>query len=527
MTMMPTWHSDRVRLGSRPRPPTAAIKGVLGLVVVVSACAPATGRGSSPGRTTRSTVAPSTTTVPTGPVPPVAWSPCGDDLQCGSVAVPLDYARPRGATVRIALERRPASDPSQRIGSLVINPGGPGTSGIDDLPNELGVLTPELLERFDIVSFDPRGVERSDPLTCSPGGPGSSGSSASSSPGPLPDPVPATTAAERALVAGDRAYAAACQKYSGALLPFVGTVDVARDLDRIRAALGDARLTFIGHSYGTLIGALYAQMYPDHVRAMVLDGAIDPALGTEQMVLDQATGFESVLDQFFSWCASTEACPWRTGPDPTAALTALIDRSRTTPLPASGGRSAGPGEFYDALLDDLYAPSSWPSLGDALAQAAEGGGSDLVSLADTYASGGSTNGGDVNNAVNCLDHPVGRDPTAYGALASRAAASAPVFGPLLVWGLVQCAVWPVLPTRVPGPVTAAGSPPILVVGTTGDPATPYRWAVALAHQLQHGELLTWEGTSHVAYFYSACVRAYDQAYLVSGTLPPPGTTCTD
>jgi pimeloyl-ACP methyl ester carboxylesterase len=468
-----------------------------------------------------------TTTAPTGPVPPVAWSPCGDDLQCGSVTVPLDYRRPDGATIRIAVERHPAEDPDERIGSLVINPGGPGTSGIDDLGNELSVLTPELLDRFDIVSFDPRGVERSDPLTCSPGGSSSSGGSASSTVGPLPDPVPTSAAAQQALVAGDRAYAAACEKYSGALLPFVGTLDVARDLDRIRAALGDSRLTFIGHSYGTLIGALYAQMYPDRVRAMVLDGAIDPALDTEQMVLDQASGFESVLDQFFSWCASTEACPWPTGSDPTANLASLIDGSRVTPLPASGGGAAGPGEFYDALLDDLYARSSWPSLGHALAQAAAGNGSDLVAMADTYARGGSTNGGDVNNAVNCLDHPVGRHPGAYAALASRAATAAPIFGPLLVWGMVQCAVWPVLPTRTPGPVTAAGSPPILVVGTTGDPATPYQWAVALAHQLQHGELLTWEGTSHVAYFYSPCVRAYDQAYLVSGTPPPPGTTCRD
>jgi pimeloyl-ACP methyl ester carboxylesterase len=483
---------------------------------------------------------PTTTTTsiiaPTGPVAPIVWSGCGADLQCGSVSVPLDYRHPTGPTIRIAVERRPAAVPSERIGSLVINPGGPGTSGIDDLPNELSVLTPGLLDRFDIVSFDPRGVERSDPVECEPGAtstttPGSTAPSTTTtsapSPQPLPDPVPADAAAQKALLAGDQEYAEACRTYSGRILPFVGTVDAAQDLDRIRAALGDAKLTFIGHSYGTLLGAEYAQLYPDRVRAMVLDGAIDPALGTDQMILDQAKGFESVLDDFFTWCASTSSCPWRTTADPTAALVSLIDASSRTSLPGDDGGRAGPGEFYDALLDDLYSRSQWPSLGDALAQAAAGNGTDLISLSTSYASGGSTNGGDANNAVNCLDHPVSRQLSTYAELAKTAAAQAPVFGPVLAWGLLQCAVWPFPPTRTPAPITAAGSPPILVVGTTGDPATPYSWAVDLAGQLQHGELVTWQGVNHVAYFYSPCVRAIDQAYLVSGVLPPPGTVCRD
>lgn len=451
---------------------------------------------------------------------PVQWSGCGQDLQCGSLTVPLDYAHPDGATIAIALERRPAAVPSERIGSLVINPGGPGTSGIDDLPNELSVLTPELLDRFDIVSFDPRGVERSSPVQCAQGGAGASE-------GPLPDPVPTTAEAEHVLLAGDEAYAAACEKDSGALLPYVGTVDVARDLDRIREALGDQRLTFIGHSYGTLLGATYAEMFPTHVRAMVLDGAIDPALSTDDMILDQAAAFESVLDDFFSWCATTPTCAWRPEGDPTSALSALIADSRQQRLAADGGRSVGPGEIYDALLGGLGARSSWPALGAALGQAQAGDGAGVLGLSDTYASGGSTNGADANNAVNCLDHPVSRVIASYPALAATAASRAPVFGPLLAWGLLQCAVWPVLPTRSPAPTTAPGSPPILVVGTTGDPATPYAWAVALASELQHGELVTWQGESHVAYFYSACVRAIDQAYLVDGVLPPSGTTCQD
>ncbi|HUD15973.1 MAG TPA: alpha/beta hydrolase [Acidimicrobiales bacterium] len=512
----------------------AALLVGLALVLTVSGCAMTTGRRSAPSPSTvasTSTAPTTTTTAPTGAVPPIVWSACGDDLQCGSVTVPVDYSHPSGPTLKIAVERRPAAVPSQRIGSLVINPGGPGTSGIDDLPNELSVLTPELLDRFDIVSFDPRGVQRSDPVECGPSAAPSTSTTPTTTvpPAPvaLPDPVPVTVAAQRSVLAQDKAYAEACEKYSGSILPFVGTVNAARDLDRIRAALGDEKLTFIGHSYGTLLGALYAQMYPNNVRAMVLDGAIDPARSTDQMVLDQAKGFETVLDDFFTWCASNASCPWRPTGDPTTALVLLIDASRVKRLPGADGGSAGPGEFYNALLDDLYSRSSWPSLGDALNLAEQGNGTDLITLSTSYASGGSTNGADANNAVNCLDHPVSRRPSTYPGLAATAAAEAPVFGPVLAWGLLQCAVWPVRPTRIPAPVSDAGAPPILVTGTTGDPATPYPWAVSLAGELEHGELVTWQGVNHVAYFYSPCVRAIDQAYLVDGTLPPIGTVCTD
>jgi pimeloyl-ACP methyl ester carboxylesterase len=461
-------------------------------------------------------------------VAPVAWSACGEDLQCGSVTVPLNYADPNGRTIKIALEMRPAEDPSERIGSLVINPGGPGTSGIDDLPNELSVLTPELLERFDIVSFDPRGVERSAPVSCeAPSTPSTTTTTAAPVPVELPNPVPVGLAAEKAVQAQDKAYGEACKQYSDGVLAYVGTVDAAQDLDRIRAALGDAKLTFIGHSYGTLLGATYAEMYPGHVRAMVLDGAIDPALSSDQMVLDQAQGFESVLDDFFSWCAGTASCPWRPVGDPTTALLGLIKGSAQKPLPGRNGGSAGPGEFYNALLDNLYSRSSWPALGDELAAAAAGDGTDLITSSTSYASGGSTNGGDANNAINCLDHPVSHQLSSYVQLAATAASEAPVFGPVLAWGLLQCSMWPVPPTRTPAPITAAGAPPILVTGTTGDPATPYQWAVSLAHELQNGELVTWQGTNHVAYFYSPCIRAIDQAYLVDGTLPPPGTVFRD
>lgn len=497
----------------------------LSLLVLAGGCG-ALSRGSSDVRHERSTstsgtVATTTTTEPPLPVTPVQWSACGSGLQCGSVTVPLDYSHPQGATIQIAVERHPAEVPSQRIGSLVINPGGPGGSGINDLPNELSVLTPGLLDDFDIVSFDPRGVQRSDPVNCGTNGAPSDNTS------PLPDPTPTAAATQQALLSNDEQYASQCEQNSGSILPYVGTVDTARDLDRIRQALGDPTLTYIGHSYGTLLGATYAQMFPTRVRAMVLDAAIDPAMSTDEYVLEQAEALEGVLDDFLSWCRGTSSCPWVLSANPTSDLLGLIDKARQQPIPAAGGRSAGPGEIYDALLDGLYSRGDWPSLGDALGEAASGNASGVLSMSDSYRRNGSTNGSDAGQAIDCLDHPVSRDTSSYAALAAADASEAPVFGPLLAWGLLGCAVWPAPATRTPAPTTAVGSPPILVTGTTMDPVTPYQWAVNLSHELEHGFLLTWQGENHVAYFYSSCVRDIDQAYLISGTLPATGTVCSD
>ncbi len=536
-------NGESTRRRARQIGPAVALFAVTSLAaVLVAGCAGTTGRVAVDRSTLHRSTNPVTTstTDPPLPVDPVRWTPCGN-LQCGSVTVPLDYAVPEGAAVQIAVARHPAEVPTERIGSLVINPGGPGGSGIDDLPNELSVLTLGVLDRFDIVSFDPRGVERSTPVTCSSpssgtssnsssnsGGGGGGGGGGSETTGPLIDPVPTDSASRQALLRNDVSFARQCQQGSGGILPHVGTVDTARDLDRIRAALGDARLSFVGHSYGTLLGATYAELFPTHVRAMVLDGAIDPALSTVQYVTDQAMSYESELQSFFAWCATDSSCAWRPVGDPTSALLDLIQRSRSQALTmASGGTAAGPGEIYDALLAGLEAQSSWPALAGALAEAESGNGSAVTSMTGRYETGGSSNGAEAEQAIDCVDHPVDRDPSSYPALAATVGRSAPVFGPLLAWGLLGCATWPALPTRAPAPAADAGAPPIVVVGTSGDPVTPYQWAVDLARELTGASVLTWQGQSHVAYFYSPCVRAAVQAYLVDGVLPPTGTVCTD
>ena len=493
---------------------------VLAAAVVTAGCAqsgPPAAQSQSHRHRHRATTTTSSTTTSTTqpPVVPMVWSPCNADLQCGTLVVPLDYAHPDGATIGIAVARHPAEDPAARIGSLVIDPGGPGVSGIDDMTDELDALTPQLLDDFDIVVFDPRGVQRSDPVTC--------GTATGSAPS---DPAPSTASEQLATIKGLEQFAAACEKNSPTVLPYVGSVDTARDMDRLRQALGDTGLTYMGQSYGTLLGLTYASLFPTHIRAMVLDSVIDPALSFNQITQGQADGFEAMLNAFFTWCTGTNACAWHPGSEPTAALVALLNTAATSPAPAGDGSVAGVGQLYDAVLGSLYSQTDWPQLGAALAADAADNGAPVVALSNRYNTGGSTNADDAATAIDCLDHPVSRQVGSYGALAASISVSAPVFGPLLAWGEAGCAVWPVPPTRKVGPVAARGAPPILVVGTTNDPATPYAWAVHVATELDRAVLLTHDGDDHVAYFYSACVQADVQTYLVSGQTPPPGTVCT-
>jgi pimeloyl-ACP methyl ester carboxylesterase len=502
-----------------------ALAATLALVLGAAACDGGGPAHRSAGRvpapiapTTTSAPAPTTsTTLP--PPPPLAWARCGA-FDCATLTVPLDYSQPNGPTTGVAVIRGRATDPTQRIGSLVVNPGGPGESGYALIARDVGLLPARVRQRFDVVEIDPRGVGRSGAINCTTAGGDGSGST-----GLGPDPAPSTPAAVDAVVQSNTGYAQACARAAGALLAHVGSTDVARDLDQLRRALGDERLSYLGLSYGTLLGATYVDLFPTHVRAAALDGAIDPTLSMEQMQLDQARSFEDALDAFFAACVP--GCGWHPNGDPSTALVALFDRLRARPLAAGGGKQAGPSELYSALLSRLYTPSRRAGLASALAAAERGDGSAIRSLADAYQgrAPGATINADAANAINCLDHPVSRDIGVLQAHAAAASERARVFGSILVWGGVVCAVWPAPPTREAHAVRAPGAPPIVVVGTTHDPATPYAWAQALASQLERGVLLTREGSSHVALFSSGCVRAALDAYLVDLAPPGPGTTC--
>jgi pimeloyl-ACP methyl ester carboxylesterase len=374
---------------------------------------------------TTTSAAPASTTAPKPPAPAppatspggLTWKACGA-LQCASLAVPRDYADPNGPTLTLALARKPARTPAARIGSLLINPGGPGNSGVSDLPAELRSLTATLQNRFDIVSWDPRGIQRSAPVRCSDpnakpaaGGGGDDG-------GSTIDPAPTKPEDQQTLADAYRAAGEACLRWSGDLLRYVGTNSTVEDLERIRIALGEDKLTFMGHSAGTLLGAVYADRYPQRVRAFVLDGPIDPSLTLDEMTLAQARGFEAALRSFFAWCDKTTTCKWRpANPDRTQALLALMDRIRQEPLKASGGRIVGVDTFVSGTMSRLTARSKWPSLGDALAAAERGDGSPLATLASNYQNAGATNAADARQSILCLDHPAPRELSAYPTLA--------------------------------------------------------------------------------------------------------------
>jgi pimeloyl-ACP methyl ester carboxylesterase len=338
--------------------------------------------------------------------------------------------------------------------------------------------------------------------------------------------VPITPEARAALIDANRGYARACAARAGILLPHVGSTDVARDLEQLRKALGDERLTFLGISYGTLLGATYADLFPTHVRAMVLDGVIDGALPSFELWMAQAAGFQQQLDAFFASCAAS--CAWRPGIPLPDALDRLVQRLRDSPLPGGGGAVVGVSELYTALFSRLYSRSRWGSLALALAAAERMDGGPLLGITRSYLgeTPGATINADASTAINCLDHPVEPDLLRYQSLAAEAAMRSRHFGPYLAWAGTMCATWQAPPTRVPHPVSAPGAPPILVVGTTDDPATPFAWAESVAGALDRSVLLTRRGTGHVAYFGSSCTRGIVDAYLADLALPAPGTVCS-
>ena len=451
------------------------------------------------------------------------WSPCGatqgpSGYQCATLQVPLDYAHPSRGTIGIALDRHVAT--GTPIGSLLVNPGGPGVSGVDYLPDIVAELQPDMLARFNIVGFDPRGVGRSDPVTCGTGSQLDAELSV--------DPAPTTKARFASLVAADRRFVAGCKARSGSLLPYVGTVEAATDMDRIRIALGEPKLDYLGFSYGTYLGAVYARMFPTHIRAMVLDGAIDPALSAVATVDAQSAALERELTAFFAACSKGE-CGWKPSSDLSADFQALLAKVRAHPVTVAGStQQVNAAVLLYGAAAALYSPQEWTTLGQALTALGQGQGSPILALFDNYlgrASNGTySNEIEAETAVDCADGPV---PNLSGLRADAGAAEkgAPVFGLLDLYSEATCSIWPVKVTTPRAPITAAGSPPIVVVGSTDDPITPYAWAKALAGQLANGVLLTRSGYGHTAYGFSSCIRSRVDNYFIGLAVPPKGTVC--
>ena len=457
------------------------------------------------------------------------WQPCDNGFQCARLLVPLDYARPGGQRFSLPVIKLPATDPGHRVGPLVINPGGPGASGVQYALAASSVFPATLLARFDIVGFDPRGVAGSEPALACLTGPELDTYLGT-------DEMPDAAAELAPIVAQAKLYAQRCEQNSKALLPYVGTENAARDMDVLRAALGQAKLTYLGKSYGTYLGAWYAQLFPQRVRALVLDGAFDPDTPALQDDLVQAQGFQVALKAFLTSCLASADCPLGAqGSSVQAAegrLKALVVRSNSRPLAShlGTGQVADGAMLLYGVASALYSRAFWPDLKIGLADAVHGDGSVLLQLADLLVernpNGTYANLVDADTAISCLDRPFPRSLAAWQAAARQAAQAAPLFGAPNVWGNLTCAYWPV--KSYPRPtIRAAGAPPILVVGTLRDPATPYRWAQALAGDLSSGVLLGWNGDGHTAYGEgSSCVDTIVNDYFVSLKVPRSGLVCS-
>ncbi|MEU5219025.1 alpha/beta hydrolase [Streptomyces sp. NPDC020807] len=504
---------------------------VTGVLVTVAGCTGGGTPAASPKPVAPATAPPSADAEqtadakPPAPLPAPSWKRCeapeggerpGSDWRCATVEVPLDHAKPGGATIPIALIRKQATDPGDRIGSLLFNFGGPGASGVDILPRAAAEYA-ALGERYDLVGFDPRGVARSSGVVCRD-------DAAQAAAEASVDQTPDTPAEEAAFLKDAADFGAGCARRSGAVIPYTTTSATARDLDLIRRALGDEKLHYFGISYGTQLGGTYAHLFPEHVGRIVLDAVVDPTADSTAHARHQTVGFQRALDNYLR----------STGRDPkagTARIARLLERLDREPLKV-GDRSLTDGLALTGIAVTLYGQANWPVLTQALEQAERGSGAQLLALADAYndrdASGHYATQSHSQRAISCADSSARPTAGQAKALLPEFRRLSPVFGAFLAWDTAGwCADWPVKGERATPEASAPGAAPVLVVGTTGDPATPYEGAERMAAELGEGVgiLVTNKGEGHGAYGTSPCVTRTVDAYLLAGKVPAYGTTC--
>jgi len=463
----------------------------------------------------------------------LSWRTCGvPGFECATMKAPLDYAKPTAGDIRLAVARKKATGKGKPLGSLMVNPGGPGGSAVGYLQQYAGIGYPATVRaRYDMVAMDPRGVARSEPVECL----GGRAMDTFTQTDTTPDDKRETTR----LVDEYKKFAEGCGAHSPDVLRHVSTVEAARDMDILRAVLGDRKLTYVGASYGTFLGATYAGLFPDRVGRVVLDGAMDPSLPARRMNLDQTAGFETAFQSFAKDCVRQTDCPLGAkGTTPAKVgtnLKAFFRKLDAHPIPTgdADGRKLGEALATTGVIAAMYDEAAWPQLREALTSAMkENDGAGLLVLSDSYyerdADGRYSNLMFANAAVNCLDLPAAFSTTDQVEKELPAFEKAsPVFGDGLAWASLNCAYWPVKPTGEPHRIEAKGAAPIVVVGTTRDPATPYRWAQSLARQLSSARLLTYVGDGHTAYGRgSTCIDSAIDAYLLRGAPPAKGKRCS-
>lgn len=477
------------------------------------------------------------------PVPPLSWTDCGGGFQCATAQVPLDYERPRAASISIALIRLPASDPAARIGSLLVNPGGPGGSGVAIVRADAARFPAELRARFDIVGFDPRGVGLSTAVRCF-----ASVAEQQAFFAGLP-PFPVTPAEQLSYIQTAARFDRLCEQRNAVLLAHMSTANAARDMDVLRQALGESRLTYLGLSYGTFLGTTYANLFPNRVRALVLDGAIEPVEWTTGrgdegstvplfLRLKSDEGASQTLGAFLDLCAGAgpSGCAFAVGNDRQATharFQALMARMLTQPVPVQTPQGTVQVTYavaVTAVRDSLYAPSVYPALALALAHLEQGDGSVVLQVLGLFNVPTPTtydNTSEAEAAIACADSDSPRNPFIWPAAAAAADARSPYLGAPWTWASVTCANWLARDEdRFTGPFDRRTSNTVLVVGNTFDPATRYQSAVALSQELGNARLLTLNGWGHTAFGQpSTCANTAEIAYLVDLELPAPGTVC--
>jgi pimeloyl-ACP methyl ester carboxylesterase len=477
--------------------------------------------------------------TPTATVAPakIAFSDCSSQFQaaiggnrakrmlfsCGKLSVPLDYAQPTATSIqlfvlKVHLKSQAAMD---RTGSLLVNPGGPGGSGVNLAAGLVNALSDDIFGHFDLIGFDPRGVGLSQPLQCI--------SDREKDRLAAADPDVRTAAGRAQARSVSQGVVKACRAKYGSGLGQYNTEETAHDMDLIRQAVGDSKLNYLGFSYGTRLGAAYAHQFPDNIRTAVLDGALDPV--TSELALDeqQTKAFEQAFDQFAADCRTRPACAVLG--DPRTVVTSLIAVADRHPIRSSRAgetRTATGGIVTIGVVSALYDQSDWASLGNALISAQRGDAAGLFTLADQYLerdpeTGHYSNIMDANLAINCNDSRLKVTDALVAAQAKQWIAKYPIFGPNAAASLYSCYGWPASGHPLP-PASAPGAPPILVIGTVHDPATPYRQAAVLAKALGSGVVLTWDGEGHTAYPKTSCIRTKVDQYLLTA-VPPAGDSC--
>jgi pimeloyl-ACP methyl ester carboxylesterase len=492
--------STRVRL--------ALILGVA--VAVLPAGGPAQAQGSSVKAKSR---------------PALKWAACEDApaVQCSTLRVPLDWSRPRGPKVSIALTRLPARDRQRRVGSVLFNCGGPGCPGAQVVKLRPEVFTPLLRERFDIVGFDPRATGESTPVKCGL---------------PAFDPTlptyPANEADYRRLVEFNKALARSCRKMTGSYLMNVASPAVVRDIEAIRASLRDGNLNWLGLSYGTMLGALYAERYPKRIRTLALDGALDRGLSEPGMLGAEATAAEDGFERWAAWCAGSPECPLQ-GQDVLRVWDDLITAANRSPIPAAGlGRGVTGEDIQNATDSDYllfkrptaFAPVSWLSIGPAIVKALHGDASDFA----TQVGEPPTDPAYGERAIECLEFPVQtRSFAEFIGRTTIARIIAPHLGGANQTGrlISKCLGWPRPRGNPRHFLHVEGAPPSLIVNATHDPSTSYVWALSMQAQIPRSVLLTRDGDGHTSYLSSPCAQEAIDRYLIERVLPRPGSVCLD